>query len=123
MDVREKVTYSEDILDGMQASAERYVRLYADPLKVGVNVRSKYGPGECFYLMAARNSRFVLKNTPYFITRSQLDSLRDGCGRVYGRMEKDYRFFLLYVCFYKITFLSFDRDFTQEEIKKIVYEE
>ena len=124
MDVREKVTYSNDVLDGMQASWERYVRLYADPQKVGVNVRSRYGPSEPFYIVARKYcSSSVPKNVPFFISRSQLDALRRGNGRIYGRMERDSSFYFLDVCCYEISQLKMVSYFDQEDIRKLVYEE
>ena len=123
MDVREKVMYSDYVLDGMQASAERYVRLYADPLKVGVNVRSKYGPGEPFYILARNScSSSVPKNVPFFISYSQLNVLRRGNGRIYGRMERDSRFYILDVYCYEIFQLK-TVFYDQEDIRKLVYEE
>ena len=123
MDVREKVTYSDDVLDGMQASAERYVRLYADPLKVGVNVRSKYGPSEPFYILARNScSSSVPRNVPFFVSYSQLNVLRRGKGRIYGRMERDSRFYILDVYCYEIFQLK-TVFYDQEDIRKLVYEE
>ena len=124
MDVREKVKYSEDILDFMQESAERYCRLYADSKRVGVNVRSVYGSCEPFFIFSSLHcSKSVPRNVPFFITRSQLDKLELGCGEIYGRMERDSRFYLLRVVFFRITDLKAVSYFDQEDIRKLVYEE
>ena len=122
MDVYEEMIYSEAALDVLQESAERYVRMYADPKRVGVNVRSKLGPGEPYFIYPAKNSNFAFKEVPRFISRSQLDRLEDGCGRVYGRSENGI-FCEIVVFNYLILAVTLIPEHGQEEVRKIVYEE
>ncbi len=123
MDVREKVTHSEDVLDALQESAERYVQLYADSRKVGVNVRNRLGTLERFAIYPTKKYFPMSWRFPFYLTLGELQKIdSDGKGKVYGRTE-DGPFCELRVehfRIYQIRVLPRDR---QDEIKRILYEE
>ena len=123
MDVCEKVTYSDDVLDAMQASAERYVELYADPQKVGVNVRNRLGPLERFVIYPTKKYFPLSWRFPFYLTLGELQKINsDGKGEVYGRME-GCPFCELRVENFRIHQISVIPRDRQDEIKRILYEE
>ncbi len=104
-------------------SAERYVRLYADPRYVKVRMDSKRGPAEPFMVYPSKNSGIKSKY-PFHLSYSQLNKLESGRGEVYGRTEWG-PFCLLRINHYRVVQIK-DIPFSdddQEKIKKEVLEE
>ncbi|MBQ8141071.1 MAG: hypothetical protein IJ038_05185 [Clostridia bacterium] len=68
-----------------ERSARRYLTLYGDAERVGVDISTPLGAGEPFQIWWARTVKD--RDVPYHLTYHEFNKLsdRDGCATVYGR--------------------------------------
>ena len=102
-----------------EESARKYVKAFADPERVGVNVRSKRGPSEPFMLYPSKKSLMRYKDIAFHISYAMLNRLEDGDGDIYGRTDWG-PFCLLRVYKYKIIQVRVLPSADQKKIERLI---
>ena len=102
-----------------EESAKKYLEVYGDPSRVGVDVKSKLGACEPFCFYASKKSSIKNKDVPYHVSYSQLNRLEGGKGEIYGRTEYG-PFCLLRIYGFKIIYLRVLPESEQKKIKHIL---